>query len=188
MGKLVYGVGINDADYSVNSVIGSCQVMCPYYDKWKGMLRRCYSKKYHNKQPTYINCTVCEEWLTFSTFKRWMETQDWQDKHLDKDLLCKDNKVYSAIYCVFVSQQINSFLTDRVNNRGEFLIGVDYISRLGKFRASCSDGKRTQYLGLFNTELEAHLKWKAKKHTIACELATSQEDTRISKALRTRYL
>ena len=49
--KLVFGVGINDADYAVteyettevNGVRKQKFVWgCPYYLTWKGMLRRCY--------------------------------------------------------------------------------------------------------------------------------------------------
>lgn len=60
--KLVYGVGINDADYvvqrketiEVNGVRKRRLVwVCPYYQVWRTMLRRCYSTKYHDRQPTY---------------------------------------------------------------------------------------------------------------------------------------
>lgn len=47
-------------------------------------------------------CSVCEEWLTFSNFKRWMEQQDYEGKALDKDLLVSQNKTYSSETCVFV--------------------------------------------------------------------------------------
>jgi len=50
--KLVYGVGINDAEYQVNPAIDGSRVMCPAYAAWHGMMKRCYSDKYHNKKPT----------------------------------------------------------------------------------------------------------------------------------------
>ena len=94
--KLVYGVGINDADYSVakTEVIGHVDGKrkqkrvwgCPYYEVWANMLKRCYSAKCQGKQPTYKGCSVSEEWLRFSNFGRWMEVQDFEGKQLDKDL------------------------------------------------------------------------------------------------------
>ena len=75
--KPVYGVGINDAWYMINVNIGGKLVTCKFYTKWVSMLTRCYSSKFHEMQPTYTECMVCKEWLTFSNFKKWMETQEW---------------------------------------------------------------------------------------------------------------
>ena len=78
--KLVYGIGINDADYAVTEwetieVNGKRKKKlvwgCPYYRTWKDMLRRCYSTKFQETNPTYIGCSVSDEWLTFSVFKSW---------------------------------------------------------------------------------------------------------------------
>lgn len=93
--RLIYGAGINDADYQTQ-VVGyvegkRCSIWrCPYYVKWKSMLKRAYCQKFHKKEPTYTNCKVCEEWLLFSNFKAWVDKQsnrDWEDKHLDKDFI-----------------------------------------------------------------------------------------------------
>ena len=51
------------------------------------MLQRCYSPKNHAKNPTYIGCYVAKEWLTFSNFKAWMGSQQWQGMELDKGVI-----------------------------------------------------------------------------------------------------
>ena len=132
--RLVNGVGVNDADYVVEKLETTGYVngkqkqklvwYCPHYRAWRGMLSRCYSAKYQEKQPTYIGCSVSEEWLTFSNFKAWMEKQKWEGMHLDKDLLIEGNKIYSADTCVFVSPLVNTFINDQMAKRGEWLIGV----------------------------------------------------------------
>ena len=104
--KLVHGVGINDADYAVANyeTIGCVDGkqkqkrvwLCPYYQAWTSMLERCYSAKWHERNPTYKNCTVSDEWLTFSNFKAWMEKQDFEGKQFDKDLLVQVIRFYSA--------------------------------------------------------------------------------------------
>lgn len=48
-GKLVQGVGVNDADYPVTKeeVINGKRKyvwVCPYYARWRSLLGRCYSK------------------------------------------------------------------------------------------------------------------------------------------------
>ena len=187
--KLVFGVGINDADYVVQPVVNGKQMMCPYYMAWTHMLERCYSAKYLAKHPTYIGCYVCNDWLTFSKFKAWMETQSWVDKQPDKDLLLEGNKVYSPTTCVFVDRITNTFITDRGAARGEWPIGVDFPSTEGKFRARCSNPftRKVEHLGYFICPSQAHKAWQAKKHEYACQLADLQEDPRVADALRQRY-
>ena len=197
--KLVYGVGINDADYVVQKwdiiIVNGKQKkkliwFCPYYRAWTSMLKRCYSIKTQNNQPTYIGCTVTDEWLTFTVFKNWMMTQDWEDNQLDKDLLFEGNKVYSPETCVFVSGMVNTFTTDRGNDRGEFLIGVCWDKGKSKFKSQCGNPftKKKEYLGLFDCEQEAHQAWLTRKLELACELAATQTDERVAEALIDRYL
>ena len=188
--KLVHGVGVNDADYAVRPAINGKSVMCQFYDVWSGMLKRCYSEKYQTKRPTYIGCKVCDEWLTFSNFKAWMETQDWKGKELDKDLLVKGNKVYSPETCVFVDRVTNGFMTDCGASRGEWPIGAYFDKRAGRFRAKCCNPftRKDEHLGCFNFPNQAHLAWKSRKHELALQLADLQNDQRVAKALRARYL
>ena len=171
MGKgLVYGVGINDADYEVKKskkVNGKWKTVwwCPYYDKWISMLSRCYSKKYQERQPTYKGCSVCEEWLTFSNFKTWMEQQDWEGRCLDKDFLIEGNKVYSPTTCVYLPSKLNTFIITRGNDRGIYPLGVYYMKKSKKminehskpYRSVISDqfGKRI-HLGMYSTPDAAH--------------------------------
>jgi hypothetical protein len=194
MGRLrsrVYGVGINDAGYVVQPTVNSERVVCPFYRVWKSMLARCYSDKDHTRRPTYIGCSVCEDWLTFSIFKEWMVKQVWEGKQLDKDLLITGNKTYSPEACVFVPHLVNSFTLDRAKDRGEFLIGCCWDKPTKKFMAYCNNPftKKREYLGLFAIELEAHLAWKTRKHELACQLAESEyvTDERVAAALRVRY-
>jgi len=195
--RLVYGVGINDADYPVRKLITlgyengkrkQEQVwICPFYQKWKNMLQRCYSKKQTTENRTYKGCTVCEEWLTFSNFRLWMERQDWKDKHLDKDILFPGNKIYSPETCVFVDQKVNIFLIERNASRGDYMIGVCWRKDCSKFQAWCNINGKQKHLGYFNSELEAHKAWLAFKLKLAYKLASEQTDPRIAKALIERY-
>lgn len=197
--RMVRGVGLNDADYSVQKkeempyVNGKRKQRvvwtCPYYARWKGMIERCYSTKMQERNPTYKGCTVSDEWLTFSKFKIWMESQCWEGKHLDKDILIEGNKVYSSDTCVFVSREVNNFTNDHGSGRGEWLIGVYWNKKLNKFQASVGNPftNKRDHLGLFACEQEAHEAWLKRKLELAKELASIQEDPRVAKALIERY-
>lgn len=180
--RLVYGVGINDLGKFKTS-------KCPFYDKWRKMLYRCYSEKYKAKNPSYETCTVYDEWKYFSSFKAWMLTQDWEGKELDKDLFVRGNKEYSATTCCFLSHKINCFMTESLRKRGELPIGVSFKKSINKYMGRCNDGNKvTIFLGYFNNPQDAHLAWKKYKHELACTYAEQQTDQRIAEALRTRYL
>ena len=196
--KLVYGVGVNDAGYVVKKwetikVNGKQKRklvwVCPYYRAWTSMLERCYYSKYQERCPTYKGCSVSEEWLRFSNFKRWMESQDWECKQLDKDLLFAGNKVYSKETCVFVTRGVNLFTTDRGASRGEWLIGVCWDKGAGKFVSRCCNPftKKGEHLGYFTCEKEAHQAWLKRKLELAYQLAAKQTDERVGKALIERY-
>lgn len=187
--SLVLGCGINDADYPVGPKIDGKQLWCPIYLLWRGMLKRCFDKKYQSDRPSYKGCSICPEWILFSNFKAWVEKQDWQGKALDKDLLEYGNKVYSPDKCIFVSEEINSFMTDSFASRGEWPLGVSWHKQKRKFRAQCNNPftKKREHLGLFDCPNEAHVAWKQRKAELACELAAKQENILIAKGLRERY-
>lgn len=177
--KAVHGVGTNDADYHVE-VKG---VFCPYYLKWKTMLARCYTKRYQAHNKTYVGTFVCDEWLTFSNFKSWMEQQDWEGKHLDKDLL-GNGKIYSPETCCFLPPKVNYFLT--ANPSGKYMYGVNksynkYLSRI----TNPITGKRF-IIGTFNCEMAAHIAYKIKKLEYAKALAVGLEP-RLAEALIERH-
>lgn len=83
-----------------------------YYGIWSDMLRRCYSEKYRDKKPSYVGCTVCEEWHNFQNFAKWYEENyyEFEDEimQLDKDILVKGNRVYSPKTCLILPNSINS--------------------------------------------------------------------------------
>ena len=188
--NLVYGVGINDAEYAIGPIVDGKAVRCPYYVTWASMIKRCYYEKYQELRPTYKGCSVCPEWISFMNFRKWMMAQDWEGKQLDKDLLVLGNKVYSANTCVFVDQTTNNFTTDHAKSRGEYPLGVSFYKPHDKFRAYCNNPftKKKESLGYFHCQNEAHEVWKARKHELACQLADLQTDERVAEALRTRYL
>ena len=134
------------------------------YEAWKSILRRCYDPKFHVRQPTYIGCSVCDEWLYFPTFKTWFDENYVDGYQLDKDLLVDGNKEYGPDTCIFVPSQINSLFSDCGRRRGEYPIGVCYRKKTDKFEAYVMiDGKK-KHLGCFDDANEAHKAYiKAKK-------------------------
>lgn len=178
MRRSVAGVGVRDVETPTST--------CPYYQLWKDMLRRCYSPAMQLRHPTYVGCSVAPEWHHLSAFMGWMQQQDWQGKDLDKDLLVPGNKVYGPDTCVFVSAQVNNFLTDRARHR-RYGLGVQHLPN-GKYRAACSQlGGGRAHLGVFDTAEEAHEAWRTEKHRLALILADQQTNPRIAAALRARY-
>ena len=182
----VYGVGILGAKYlaSINGV------QTKEYKLWTGMLERCYNDAYKKQRPTYEDCKCSDNFKSYEYFYEWCHSQigfgneGW---HLDKDLLVKGNKVYSEKTCVFLPNEINSVLTKSTASRGEHLIGVYWSKTHKAFKAQvCKNKGVSEYLGSFNTELEAFNAYKQAKESFIKEQAEkfkSQIDERAYEAL-----
>ena len=195
--KLIHGFGINDADYEVyrkDWVDGVRKNVwtCPFYRKWTDMIARCYSRRYLDRRPTYKGCTVCDEWKYFSNFRAWMSEQNWEGRHLDKDLLLQGNKVYSPETCVLVHPKVNSFLVNTDNHTGPYKVGVYWSKAGNKFMAYIRNPftNKRENLGLYETEDEGHSTWRERKNLYAYMLADSEYvDCDLTRyALRNRYL
>ena len=168
--KLVCGVGINDANYITEkrAMVDGRNVRvwaCPYVEKWRRVLKRCYSKKEQQRKPLYRGCTVCDDWLTFSNFKKWMVEQDWEGRQLDKDFLVEGNKVYSPSTCVFLPQKLNKFIILHNSARGDYPIGVSFQHKSSDmkndlkkpYRCSINNMRGNPiYLGVYSDPMEAH--------------------------------
>ena len=180
---MIYGVGINDADYFVKPRVTGTnkRTSCPFYLRWKEMLRRCYSEKEHLRNPTYKDCEVVEEWKYFSNFKSWMELQNWEGKHLDKDILIPGNKIYGPNTCIFVEDKINLLLVKSDAKRGKYPLGVSPASRGNKIYYQSHMGRK--YLGFFDNILEAHRSWQIEKSKHIKDIAILQTDEVIKNAL-----
>lgn len=186
---IVHGVGINDSTWRTYR---DGEREGAYY-VWVSMLNRCYSKKIHEMQPTYIDCTVCDDWLYYTKFYEWFmehipSSEDtWE---LDKDLLVMGNKIYSPTTCVFVPKSINSLFTDRGRDRGKYMIGVslDKRSKNKPYRSTVSINGKQKQLGTFETEIEAHECYLVAKHRhivdVCIEYKTRYSDnTQLNKLL-----
>jgi len=123
MRNLVCGVGFNDGKYPTKKD-GKFLLE---YDTWKGMLRRCYSETMKTAHPTYIPCTVSENFKSYSYFYEWCHRQvgfGVAGFEIDKDIIKKRNKEYSETTCSFVPFQLNSLFTKTNKSRGGLPIGV----------------------------------------------------------------
>lgn len=162
------------------------------YQLWQGMLERCYSDKTQTRQPTYVGCSVSENFKYFPYFKDWCYKQigfnqeGWQ---LDKDILIKGNKVYSEDTCVFVPQEINKLFIKSNKLRGKYPIGVSYDKGVSKFVATISRNNNKgckKYLGCYSTPEDAFLAYKQAKEVYIKEVAEKwkdQIDIRVYEAL-----
>ena len=182
MGRLVWGAGVNDADHVVQPTVDGKVLWCPFYQRWKGMLRRCYSRAEHAKHPNYKECSVVKDWHSFMNFRSWMASQAWKGKHLDKDILFPGNKVYGPDSCVFVSAEVNTLLNDCSSSRGELPRGVTHQKNSTNYKVRMS-GKGNDYLGSFATIEEAILVYQKAKWDRVRSIADEQTDERVKYGL-----
>lgn len=161
--SLVHGVGVNDADYVTHKEKNKKVIWrCPFYLKWKQMLRRCYCPLWHKQYPTYIGCSVCPEWRYFSKFRLWMENQKWEGMALDKDILVKGNRVYGSDTCCFIPTAINSLFCSGRKKKNNLPEGVK-LTRNGKYVVQLRIRPGVTYYKTLPTLREAHIDALEKK-------------------------
>lgn len=95
--KLVYNMGKNDADYNT--------AKCPFYIRWRKMLQDCYSKENRSKGKT-----VHDNWLRFSSFRRWMKKQDYKGNVMSHTILNPDSLRYSPDTVCFIPKYLLSLM------------------------------------------------------------------------------
>jgi len=183
---LLFGVGINDAPYKTHYIDSNGKkTRCPYYVAWSNMLKRCYCKKSLENNKTYALCFVDEEWHTFSTFKKWMSTQDWKGKYLDKDILERGNKIYSKKSCIFITNKVNTFLAYDLKTRGAYPQGVCFHNQVNKFISRCKVDGVWRSLGCYKTPEEASAAYKQFKSKHILEVAEEyKNEPRLYEALK----
>ena len=149
------------------------------YTIWYAMLQRCYDPKYHERYPTYKGCEVEEYLLNFQYMGEWINKNYYgvpgEKMCLDKDILCKGNKIYSRDTCIFVPERINLLFVKSDNARGNNPIGVT-LSRSGDYEVFCNNGYGKQnYLGTYSTKEKAFNVYKQYKERIIKETIDSYE-------------
>ena len=146
---------------------------------WYSMLQRCYDPKLKEKYSTYKGCKVEDYLLNFQHMGKWINENYYEVPGevmcLDKDILCKGNKVYSKDKCIFVPERINLLFVKSNNSRGKDPIGV-YQVPSGNYRVDCNNknGKKI-YLGTYLTEEEAFRVYKQCKEKVIKDVIDSYE-------------
>lgn len=180
MNKLVYGVGISeDGKYkrSYKDVNGKNK-KTPEYELWKNMLARCYSPVMNKLRPRYVGCNISENFKNFQWFASWCNQQvgfGEPEYQLEKDILIKNNKIYSEDTCRFVPRSVNMLMAKSNAARGNLPIGVQFSKQHKKYLASAGnvqskDKTGKGYIGVYDTPEQAFEAYKkVKQELIAYE-------------------
>lgn len=148
------------------------------YIAWTSMLKRCFSKKLKDDNPTYNDVVCCEDWLLYEKFYEWIHNQENFNKwlceaqwNLDKDILIKGNKIYSQETCCLVPHNVNLLFAKRDAKRGSLPIGV---IRFGdRYRADCRNPFTNKHdnIGYYDTPEKAFQAYKAYKEDLIKQVA-----------------
>jgi hypothetical protein len=162
--KTVCGIGCIGKGLHKTSIEGK---HTPQYKTWKNMIERCYNKNFHKSRAAYTDCFVCDEWLNFQVFADWYNNNFYQidneKMHLDKDILIKGNKVYSADTCIFVPLTINILYSSNTKIKGEYPIGVYWSNQNKKYIAQYNNITGERNNKAFDTPEEAFYTYKYHK-------------------------
>lgn len=168
-GVAYMGVGKHKAKIKGKSV--------QHYSIWTGAVMRCYCPVRLAKRPSYNGCTLSKEFLCYQNFAEWYTTHESYGLgyELDKDLLVKGNKVYSAETCTLIPREINlAIRTDRKKN-SDLPVGV-LENKIGGYIAGVRIKSKDCHLGTFNTVEEASAAYVKAKEAYVKEVALEWKD------------
>lgn len=151
--RTLFGVGyVGVGEYKLSEKNKQTRV----YTAWSQMLNRCYNSNEAQKRPAYYGIvTVCEEWQCFQNFAKWYFDNYYEIEgrlHVDKDILCPGNKVYSPDKCLLVPQRINMIFMNKPN-KYDLPNGIRPVGN--KFEAKYN-GKHIRTLSSLNEAIQAH--------------------------------
>jgi len=162
------------------------------YNLWKRMIERVYNPYNLNNSPSYVNVTICDDWMDYQQFAAWWNNNFYEipneTMHLDKDILSGkiNNKVYSPDCCSFVPSSINHLLSKSEGIRGNCLLGTSFDKHRNKYNAQLRVDGENIHLGAFTTEQEAFITYKTAKEKNIKRMANLYKDQipdRVYKAL-----
>lgn len=164
------------------------------YNTWIKMLARCYSDDRLKRYPAYKDCKVCEEWHSYENYEKWFNDNYYEidgiKMEIDKDILFKNNKVYSPNNCLVVPSEINNLFEKSKNVRGEYPIGVYYQKKNKPGKQYCSkisiNGKN-KYIGSFCSPEEAFNAYKIEKENYIKKVADKYKHQITDKLYKALY-
>lgn len=145
------------------------------YNIWYTLLRRCYDEKQQVKQPTYIGCSVVNEWLNFQIFAEWYEKNYVDDWHLDKDILINGNKIYGPNTCCFVPRQINQLFVKSSEKIGSLPVGIS-LNKQNKYLVCMKINGKSTGFGTYKTIDEALKVYKSEKKKYIIDVTNKFKD------------
>lgn len=175
--KTIYGRGF----------IGLGEIEHPYtnnfsktaYKLWYNMFVRCYQKEYQDRFPTYIGCSVCDKWHSFNNFYVWFKNNYYTIKNekmcVDKDIIVKNNKIYSPETCVVVPNRINTLIINAKSVRGNLPVGVTMDGNSFKTTCGFKDFVRP-YTSYHKNKTEAFEDYKHTKEYLIKKVADEYRD------------
>jgi len=143
------------------------------YSYWNCIMERGYCPKYHEKRPTYRDCSVVKEWHNFQNFAEWFYRQIKEDGwELDKDLICKGNRVYGPDTCCFVPRALNILIPHRKQGDRNYPIGVHKVPHKEYYTSNCNDENgKTVRLGQSKSVEVMSLRYKNFKESVIKKVA-----------------
>lgn len=148
-------------------------------ERWRQMLKRCYENGYQMNNPTYIGCTVKDEWHNFQAFAEWhMRQPNHSDKslELDKDLIRIGNKEYGPDLCSLVPRRVNGLIGIRTKNNG-LQTGVSWNSKGRRYQVDCRDENGDhRFLGWYECKHAAAEVYRDFKESVLKKVALQFKD------------
>lgn len=187
--NLLNGEDFKDPYHPTKFGVGYCGTKYPcdgtrQYHLWNGMLHRCYGCDYTVANKTYHDVFVEDYLHSYENFYEFVTGIEGfhLGYEMEKDLLVKNNKLYSRETICFVPKIINVAIQGgkkriRDEKEGELPTGVFYRKDTGKYRAISGEYGKLKHCGQFDNPVDAFCAYKQSKEAYLKELAIQYKST-----------
>ncbi len=174
----VQGHGYNDVNFKIWVDEGK---NCWQYVLWLSMLHRCFNNGFKAKYPRYLDVTCSDDWLSFASFLQWINGEvEYSGKpyglELDKDILGRGRKLYSAETCALVPQAINSLIVGCDDLHNGLPNGVSYNRRDNSFQGHIRVGGKLTTVGQYPSVEQTSMAYKTAKEAYIKAVANQYKD------------
>jgi hypothetical protein len=185
--NLVNGEDFKDPYHPAKFGVGYCGTKYPcetkrQYHLWSGMLQRCYASDYSIINYAYRDVFVEDFLHSYENFYEFVTSL--KGFHLgyemDKDLLIKNNKLYSRESICFIPKIINTAIQGgktNIKKQQGLPTGVFYRKDSGKYRAISGEYGKLKHCGQYDNPIDAFNAYKQSKESYLKELAIQYKDT-----------
>ena len=147
--SLIYGIGVNDL-----SIVNNKD---HFYDTWFNVVKKCNNQSYKVKCQYFQDSFLSNDWVKFSSFKKWMLRQEWSNRIINHRIIDPYNNEFSSDKCCFIPKELTYLFRERHNPKPNGMPYGIFKTPENKFMIRFYYKGESLYLGIYESFIQAQI-------------------------------